>query len=323
MGHPLLSICIPTWNRWYSIDKVVLNLTEQIETQSISAEIVVSDNCSTDNTYFLLKKIEKQHKFVKYYKNSENIWPMKNISKVMTLWNWEYLWGLWSDDLVIDWWLKKTENIILKYNPDVIIHTYLHYNNIKLLKNKYYNESERLYFFNSQKEYLEFLWSQYVYDKLSYDWFLEYLLSVFSVWVVRKDYYSKMKQLIINEKWNDFFDRFNFIHVLCNHYDKTQNPIILVCENYLDWGTLKERNIELDKKVRRTPSFSVSNDSCFVYNYLIRKYRLWKNFKRLRNKNNLYWTLSAIASLAWIRRFKEFIANIWLLNKITQLIKKF
>ncbi len=323
MDQPLLSICIPTWNRWYSIDKVVLSLTKQIETQNISADIVVSDNCSTDNTNFLLKEIEKQYKMVKYYKNSENIWWMKNISKVMTLWNWEYLWWLWSDDLVINWWLKETQHIIMKYHPDIIMHTYLHNNKINLLKNKYYHEDENIFIFNSQKEYLNFLWDQYNYDKSSYDWFLEYLLSVFSVWIVKKQYYIKAREKIINEKWNKFFDEFNFIHILCNTFNEVSNPIILVCNNYLDWGMLKEQNIELDKKVRWTPTFSISKDSCYVYNYLIKEYNLWKNFKKLRNKNNFYWTLSAVACLPWIRYFKIFIAKIGLLDIITKFVRRF
>ena len=321
MGHPLLSICIPTWNRWYSIDKVVLNLTEQIETQSISAEIVVSDNCSTDNTYFLLKEIKKQHRFVKYYKNSENIWGMKNLSKVMTLWNWEYLWGLWSDDLVIDWGLKKTEDIIKKYNPDIIVHTYP-YENLNLLKNQCYKKDENIFIFNSQKEYLWFLGDQYNYDKNSYDWFLEYLLSVFSIEVVKRDFYYKMKNKIIQDKWKDFFDTFNFIHVLCNHYEETENPIVLVCDSYLDWDTLKTNYMELNRKVTWTPSFSISKDSCFVYNYLLKKYNLWKNFKKLRNKNNFYWTMSWLTSLPIIKQVKLLIEKLWLLDALSRFLRK-
>jgi hypothetical protein len=322
MKKPLISVCIPTWNRWYSIGSVVLNLCQEIKNHKINANIIISDNCSTDSTEFQIKNIQKKYNFITYSRNLTNIWPMKNVSKVLSMWTWEYLRWLWSDDLIVSWWLKITENIINEYSPNIIIHTYLHKNKIKLYKNEYYNNNKNIFIFYSQKEYLEFLWDQYNYDKTSYDWFLEYLLSVFSVWVIKKEYYLKMKEKIINEKWKMFFDNFSFIHILCNTYEETNNPIILVCDNYLDWDSLKKSNIELDKKVRRSPSFSISNDSCFLYNYLSKKYNLWKNFKKLRNKNNFYWTMSAIFNLPWIKYIKQFIEKTWMLNVMTRILRR-
>ena len=318
---PILSICIPTWNRWYAIWTVVDSLCKQISDKAYSVDIVVSDNCSTDSTEFLIKDLQKKYSFIKYHKNSHNIWPMKNISKVMTLWDWEYLWWLWSDDLVCDWWIEKTMNLINKYHPDIIIHTYMHENEFKVLKDEHFDNNGGIYYFKSQKDYLNFLWDQYNYDKWCYTWFLEYLLSVFSVAVIKKDFYYKLRGEIIKEKWNEFFDTFNFIHVLCTHYDEVKNWIILVRDNYLN-NNISNQNIEKAKKVAWTPSFSISNDSCFVFNYLLKKYKLNNNFKKLRVKSNFYWTMGSLSNLPLIKSIKDLLKKIWVFWTISSILKR-
>ena len=321
MKDVLLSVCIPTYNRWYSIGSVIENVCQQAESSNL-IDIVVSDNCSTDSTEALVKQLQKKHKIINFHRNPHNIWPMRNISKVMNLWDWLYLWWLWSDDLICKWWLKKSIDIIKKYNPDIIVHTYLHKNQFKVLKEIHYDSENNMYYFKKQREYLNFLGNQYKYDKTSYNWFLEYLLSVFSVEVVKKEFYQKNINKIIQEKWNDFFDRFNFIHVLCNHYDEVDNWIVLVCDNYLDWDTLKTNYQELNKKVTWTPSFPISKDACYVYNYLLKKYELNDNFIRLRNKNNSYRIISGLTSLPFIKQFKKIMGKLWLLDIVSRVLKK-
>ena len=65
--RPFLSICIPTYNRGTIVYEGVKNtLNLNIE----DFEIVVSDNCSPDNTQDLLESIQDER--VKYYKNHYN-----------------------------------------------------------------------------------------------------------------------------------------------------------------------------------------------------------------------------------------------------------
>ncbi len=64
-----VSIIIPTYNRAYIIEKsleYVLNQDYQ------DLEIIISDNCSTDNTYDVVAKYLKDER-VRYFKNSENL----------------------------------------------------------------------------------------------------------------------------------------------------------------------------------------------------------------------------------------------------------
>jgi glycosyltransferase involved in cell wall biosynthesis len=70
---PLLSICIPTYNRANVLDKSIASIVIQPEFSSDDVELVVSDNASDDDTEQVVKKYQKKYKNVFYSKNSENI----------------------------------------------------------------------------------------------------------------------------------------------------------------------------------------------------------------------------------------------------------
>ena len=72
---PLLSICIPTYNRAEILDKSLESITKQdIFQKTDEVEIIVSDNCSQDNTHNIVHKyIEKFGNKIKYFRNQENI----------------------------------------------------------------------------------------------------------------------------------------------------------------------------------------------------------------------------------------------------------
>lgn len=70
--QPLLSICIPTYNRAKILDYV---LSQYVSNQEFNddVEIVISDNASTDDTEFVCKKYQKMHKNIIYNRNERNI----------------------------------------------------------------------------------------------------------------------------------------------------------------------------------------------------------------------------------------------------------
>jgi len=70
---PLLSICIPTYNRAEFLDKNLASIVSQLGFDSENVEVVISDNASTDNTEAIVKKYKEQHKNIYYSKNEENI----------------------------------------------------------------------------------------------------------------------------------------------------------------------------------------------------------------------------------------------------------
>lgn len=83
--NPLLAICIPTYNRANVLKECLDKFTsEKIFINSNLVEIIISDNCSTDNTKEVcLKFVEKFPNKIRYYQNSENIFD-KNFTKVLS-----------------------------------------------------------------------------------------------------------------------------------------------------------------------------------------------------------------------------------------------
>lgn len=74
----ILSICIPTYNRAELLDETLKLLFSNPEFDESKIEVIVSDNCSTDNTPQVILK----YPLLRYYRNSENIRD-RNFSKVL------------------------------------------------------------------------------------------------------------------------------------------------------------------------------------------------------------------------------------------------
>lgn len=70
---PLVSICIPTFNRASCLEKFIKSIIIQNEFIENKVEIVISDNNSSDNTREVCEYYQKNYSNFKYYKNEENI----------------------------------------------------------------------------------------------------------------------------------------------------------------------------------------------------------------------------------------------------------
>ncbi|MBS7231925.1 glycosyltransferase family 2 protein [Flavobacterium psychroterrae] len=65
----LLSLCIPTYNRAEVLDNTLKSLFSNPDFDADLIEVIVSDNCSTDNTMEVVGK----YPLVKYYRNEVNV----------------------------------------------------------------------------------------------------------------------------------------------------------------------------------------------------------------------------------------------------------
>lgn len=95
----ILSICIPTYNRAKYLDMSLTAITQQIlELETNEVEILVSDNCSSDNTQ---KVVEKYHELqVNYIRNAENIGADNNFLQCMNKAIGKYILLLGDDDIL-------------------------------------------------------------------------------------------------------------------------------------------------------------------------------------------------------------------------------
>lgn len=97
---PILSICIPTFNR----AKSLVHLLSQIQSFDFdlkgSLEICVSNNCSTDNTDDVIRSFKETTPGVKYIVQSQNIGGSFNVGEVVKLATAKYILLCGDDDLL-------------------------------------------------------------------------------------------------------------------------------------------------------------------------------------------------------------------------------
>jgi len=94
-NHPLVSICIPTYNSAKFLRESLDSIVKQTY---LNKEIIVSDNASTDGSEEIIKEYVKKYK-VKYYKNEKNIGAEANFTRCIELANGEFIAIYHSDDL--------------------------------------------------------------------------------------------------------------------------------------------------------------------------------------------------------------------------------
>ena len=97
----LLTISIPTYNRAQMLDRQLNWLASDISGYEGDCEIIISDNCSTDNTGEVVERwksaLSPRISFT-YYSNEENIGGMANIVSCLRKATGKFVWSLGDDD---------------------------------------------------------------------------------------------------------------------------------------------------------------------------------------------------------------------------------
>ncbi len=119
-SETLLSICIPTYNRAFFLERTLKNISSQISklNRSDIVEVVIADNCSTDNTQeMVLDFLKRYPNSIRYIKNDSNILD-KNFEKVLRAGNGKFR-KLHNDTLCFKKnGLQKLVDFINKYSKD-------------------------------------------------------------------------------------------------------------------------------------------------------------------------------------------------------------
>jgi abequosyltransferase len=95
--QPLLSICIPTFNRGAFLLQTLESISSQI---SAEVEVVVSDNASEDNTRQIVEQFRERIPQLTYFCWPENMGADRNFLNVVELAHGEFCWLMGSDDIV-------------------------------------------------------------------------------------------------------------------------------------------------------------------------------------------------------------------------------
>ena len=111
--QPILSICIPTYNRKDKLDTCLSFLADDYEGLEDKVEIVISDNCSTDQTDVMVK--EKYPTFYKnYFRTDINYGPYKNFYTVVLMATGKFVWLVGDDDIILPGIIKQLVELIEK-----------------------------------------------------------------------------------------------------------------------------------------------------------------------------------------------------------------
>ena len=100
----LLTIAIPTFNRAELLDRQLAWLAGAIQGFESECEILVSDNCSTDNTPKVIEKWQPVFGNTKFTfkRNQENVGAVKNIASCIEYATSKYVWTISDDDKIFD-----------------------------------------------------------------------------------------------------------------------------------------------------------------------------------------------------------------------------
>ena len=93
--QPKVSVCIPVYNRPDYVAEGIESILCQTFTDF---EIVITDNCSTDNTPEVIKSYAAKDSRVKYYRNEYDMGIASNINRAILLSGGKYIKPLFSDD---------------------------------------------------------------------------------------------------------------------------------------------------------------------------------------------------------------------------------
>lgn len=158
VNKPFFSIIIPTYNRASDLQFTLYCLLRQ---SFSDFEVIISDNCSIDNTKEVINKL--RDKRIRYFKNGKNIGVTLNYKKALEYAKGKYVF-LHSDDdfLLYKNSLEEIYNKIVKYNPGYIRVNYICLSPDKkrifdFRANKSFIENQHLLPFSEKKKIVQFI----------------------------------------------------------------------------------------------------------------------------------------------------------------------
>lgn len=135
----LLSICIPTYNRSKTLDGNLKVLFEQSQNKGFPIELLVSDNCSSDDTEFVVKEYIRKGMPIYYIRNHTNLGPDGNFAQCYRKAVGKYILVIGDDDYLIDGMLVNLLDYLSKGDYG-LVHLRTYYKSGE--SNEVFNNSE-------------------------------------------------------------------------------------------------------------------------------------------------------------------------------------
>lgn len=174
MVNNLISIIIPAYNAEKTIEECIDSI------QSSSAEIIVVDDGSTDNTLDICKKCAKKNKNLRVI-SQKNKGPIEARYTGIQNASGEYIMSLDSDDFYSKNTIDRMVDLIKKYNKPDLIRFRFKKTEDESCQSKYFKDNEKLV-------------SKEQFQELVYPMFLNgYMLNSLCLNCVKRNIYSEIK----------------------------------------------------------------------------------------------------------------------------------
>jgi abequosyltransferase len=136
----LLTIAIPTYNRARFLDRCLGELHAQLEGVSEQLEIIVSDNCSVDDTPDVVERYRQMGMSIKYLRNSVNEGSDYNIAQCYRAATGKYVVAFSDDDVWRPGSLRKICSVLSQQDWGVVYLRAIPFNEIEEISSKPYIE---------------------------------------------------------------------------------------------------------------------------------------------------------------------------------------
>jgi glycosyltransferase involved in cell wall biosynthesis len=113
VNQPLVSIGIPTYNGARRIGATLMAIQNQ---EYSNLEVIISDNCSSDNTEAICTELSKKNKAIHYFRQKENIGIIPNFEFVLSKASGDFFMWVADDD-------SLEEGILNKYVDFLVLHS--------------------------------------------------------------------------------------------------------------------------------------------------------------------------------------------------------
>ena len=218
--NPVLSICIPTFNRITYLKKTINQLLAILPVDD-TIEIIISDNHSTDETYQYCNELIGKYDFIKYNRQDKNIGLDLNAFSAIERSSADYCWLLSDDDIPLKNSLSRICNVIHEFKPILVYLNYSGFKNDQEIEHlKIENKSDEICAYNHE----EFL--------------SNHLLNHFSATVIQKIYFIKYKHILSDYKSMQFLR--GYVLCISDYMILTEKKLCV----YIGEVSLLTRNIE-------------------------------------------------------------------------------
>ena len=306
--EPLLSICIPTYNREKYLKRLLDSIVCQKEfTDTDEVEIVVDDGPSSDNTESIVKDyIKKYWDKIKYYRN-QAIWMCPAFLESLNYWRWKYLRLMWSDDLMskISLWivLRKIKTSL----PKLILSKWCYYKDLD-------KESKEVIMkdFNGFQDFSTYIGINYswTWREISLD--REAFFTFISVFCINKDYYlfaykTLVENHISKERLSQHYFNFSFISFSQLYVTDTISVIEMPKLVWMSWN-----------QPSWTSCRKIANDLKLEFKYLENNYTISYCAKKALKKLLHPWIMAG-----YLAPIKKIIKFCWLFGVYCKLSEKY